>query len=137
MREVRSDPAPFPNYAAKFGWQPTGKREDDPKGRDATTVYYEKDGRELAYTIVSGDALDPPEDARTFTVQGVEYRVFEKDGRNVITWERDGKQYVTIASGIGGVYPLFSGDERLTAVPTGGSHARSLFPSRMLVASSP
>src|SRR5258708_15855099 len=38
-----------------------------------------------------------------------------------ITWERSGRQYVTIASGIGGVYPLFSGDERLAAIPTGGS----------------
>lgn len=38
-----------------------------------------------------------------------------------VTWEKDGKQYVTIASGIGGVYPAFSGDERLAAVPTGGS----------------
>lgn len=38
-----------------------------------------------------------------------------------IVWARDGKQYVTIASGIGGVYPLFSGDERLARVPTGGS----------------
>jgi hypothetical protein len=88
------DDVPFPNYAAKFGWKPTGKREDDPKGRDATTVYYEKDGREIGYTIVSGDALDPPKDARTFTVGGVEYRIFREDGRNVITWERDGRTCV-------------------------------------------
>jgi alcohol dehydrogenase (cytochrome c) len=38
-----------------------------------------------------------------------------------ITWERNGKQYVTVVSGIGGVYPLFSGDERLGAIPVGGS----------------
>src|SRR3954468_8647040 len=47
------DDVPFPNYAAKFGWKPVGRRSDDPKGRDATTVYYEKDGRRIAYTIVS------------------------------------------------------------------------------------
>ena len=38
-----------------------------------------------------------------------------------VTWERDGKQYVTVASGIGGVYPIFSGDERLQNIPPGGS----------------
>jgi alcohol dehydrogenase (cytochrome c) len=38
-----------------------------------------------------------------------------------ITWEQDGVQYVAVTSGIGGVYSLFSGDERLAAVPPGGS----------------
>jgi alcohol dehydrogenase (cytochrome c) len=38
-----------------------------------------------------------------------------------ITWERDGKQYVTITSGIGGVYALKSGDPNLAHVPAGGT----------------
>ena len=38
-----------------------------------------------------------------------------------VTWEQDGVQYVAVASGIGGVYSLFSGDTRLAAVPAGGS----------------
>jgi alcohol dehydrogenase (cytochrome c) len=38
-----------------------------------------------------------------------------------ITWERGGKQYVTIASGIGSIYLLFAGDERLRLIPPGGS----------------
>jgi alcohol dehydrogenase (cytochrome c) len=38
-----------------------------------------------------------------------------------ITWEQDGVQYVAVSSGIGGVYELFSGDERLASVPAGGS----------------
>ena len=38
-----------------------------------------------------------------------------------VVWAKDGKQYVTVASGIGGVYPLFSGDERLSSIPAGGS----------------
>jgi len=84
------DEVPFPNYAAKFGWKPVGAREDDPSGRDATTVRYGKSGRTIAYTIVSGDALDPPSDARSTTRAGVEYRTFRDDGRTVVTWERDG-----------------------------------------------
>ncbi len=38
-----------------------------------------------------------------------------------ITWEHKGKQYITVASGIGGVYALRVGDERLANVPAGGS----------------
>jgi len=38
-----------------------------------------------------------------------------------VTWEQDGVQYVAVTSGIGGVYSLFSGDERLAKVPAGGS----------------
>jgi alcohol dehydrogenase (cytochrome c) len=38
-----------------------------------------------------------------------------------VTWEQDGVQYVAVSSGIGGVYSLFSGDERLKNVPAGGS----------------
>jgi alcohol dehydrogenase (cytochrome c) len=38
-----------------------------------------------------------------------------------VTWQQDGVQYVAVASGYGGVYSLFSGDERLANVPPGGS----------------
>jgi alcohol dehydrogenase (cytochrome c) len=38
-----------------------------------------------------------------------------------VTWQQDGVQYVAVSSGIGGVYSLFSGDERLKDVPAGGS----------------
>jgi anti-sigma factor RsiW len=84
------DDVPFPNYAAKFGWKPVGAREDDPSARDATTVYYERGGHMIAYTIVSGDPLDPPSDARETNRGGIEYRTFRDDGRVAVTWERDG-----------------------------------------------
>lgn len=38
-----------------------------------------------------------------------------------VTWEQDGVQYVSVSSGIGGVYFLYGGDERLAKVPAGGS----------------
>ncbi|MFK7892832.1 MAG: PQQ-dependent dehydrogenase, methanol/ethanol family [Granulosicoccus sp.] len=38
-----------------------------------------------------------------------------------ITWESEGKQYVTVLSGSGAVYALFSGDEELASIPAGGS----------------
>jgi hypothetical protein len=88
------DEVRFPNYAAKFGWKPSGARADDPSAREATTVYYEKGGRTVAYTIVSGDPLHPPSHTRSITRGGVEYRVFRDDGRTVVTWDRDGRTCV-------------------------------------------
>jgi alcohol dehydrogenase (cytochrome c) len=38
-----------------------------------------------------------------------------------MTWEHEGRQYITMLSGGGAVYSLFAGDERLASVPTGGS----------------
>jgi alcohol dehydrogenase (cytochrome c) len=38
-----------------------------------------------------------------------------------VTWEHQGRQYVTVASGIGTVYLYFAGDERLATIPPGGS----------------
>jgi alcohol dehydrogenase (cytochrome c) len=38
-----------------------------------------------------------------------------------VTWKQDGVQYVAVSSGIGGVYSLYSGDERLKSIPAGGS----------------
>jgi len=38
-----------------------------------------------------------------------------------VTWEKNGKQYVTVMSGIGGVYALRAGDPNLVNVPAGAS----------------
>jgi anti-sigma factor RsiW len=94
LLDAEVDDVSFPNYAAKFGWKAQGARQDDPAGRDATTVYYENGRRTIAYTIVSGDTLDPPSDAASTTRGGVEYRTFRDDGRTVVTWERDGQTCV-------------------------------------------
>ena len=38
-----------------------------------------------------------------------------------VTWERNGKQYVTVLSGLGGVYAQRAGDPNLDNLPTGVS----------------
>ena len=95
------DDVPFPNYAKKFGWRPVGVRTDELDGRSTTTVFYEKGGRRLAYTIVSGDAIDPPSNAATTKHGGVEYRVFRADGHTAVTWERDGNTCVLSGASVG------------------------------------
>ena len=75
----------FPNYRAKFGWRAVGERTDDVEGREVRTVFYEKDGERIAYSIFAGDALDEPR-GRTETAEGTEITVFEDEA---VTWERD------------------------------------------------
>src|ERR671915_606487 len=52
----------FPSWDDKFGWRASGARDDELDGRDTETVFYDKEGKRIAYTIVGGDALDPPDD---------------------------------------------------------------------------
>jgi anti-sigma factor RsiW len=92
LRE-RQDDVVFPNFAGKFGWEATGTRTDEIDGRETRTVFYEKDGREIAYTVVGGDALDEP-DADESVVEGTVIRELEAGGRNVVTWRRNGQTCV-------------------------------------------
>ena len=87
----------FPNSAAKFGWKPVGTRTDEIGGRKTRTVFYEKDGKRIAYTIVEGDALSAPGDAATATREGTELQWIESQGRTVVTWERGGHTCVLSA----------------------------------------
>ena len=61
------------------------------------TVFYEKNGRRIAYTIVSGDALDVPTEADPATRSGIDLHLLTLNGREVVTWERLG--YTCILSG--------------------------------------
>jgi anti-sigma factor RsiW len=88
---------PFPNWLEKFGWRATGVRTDTVGGRDATTVFYEKEGKRIGYTIVAGDPLDVPEGATPARREGVDLAALELDGREVVTWERGG--FTCILSG--------------------------------------
>src|SRR6516225_4429664 len=46
---LRAAGLPFPYWEDRFGWVATGVRTDDVGGRRLTTVYYRRDGREIAY----------------------------------------------------------------------------------------
>ena len=76
----------FPHYEH---WRATGTRTDVIDGRRVRTVFYERDGRTIAYAIVAGSALD--EDGELRTVRG--------DGVVAVSWTRDGRTCVIAASG--------------------------------------
>jgi anti-sigma factor RsiW len=78
----------FPHYDQ---WRATGTRTDVIDGRRVRTVFYERDGRTIAYAIVAGAALDGGGKLRV--VQGDEDLV-------AVTWTRDGRTCMIIASGV-------------------------------------
>lgn len=97
LLEERVADVAFPNYIAKFGWKAVGTRTDEIGGRKTRTVFYEKDGKRIAYTIVDGAALSAPGDAATATREGTELLTWQYEGREIVTWERGGHTCVLSA----------------------------------------
>lgn len=100
LLDVSQDGVAYPNWRPKFGWEAAGQRTDMLDGREATTVFYAKGERRLAYTIVSGDALDAPGGGRASTVEGTPLTTFDKDGRTVVTWTRGGRTCILQGEGV-------------------------------------
>jgi hypothetical protein len=96
---ARADGLAFPNWAKEFGWRATGRRVDELDGRRAVTVLYEKEGQRIGYTILSGDLIEPPEEASTAIRDGTTLRGLEADGRVIVTWPRGGR--TCVLSGVG------------------------------------
>jgi anti-sigma factor RsiW len=90
----------FPNWEAKFGWKAVGSRTDKLDGREATTVFYRKGGKTIAYTIVSGKALDDPDNFSQVTLQNVPLKVFPNQGTKDVTWLRSGHSCVMSGTGV-------------------------------------
>jgi hypothetical protein len=80
----------FPSWQ-DIDWPTTGARRDELGGRSMTTVFYNTgDGAPVAYTIVAGKALAPPKGATTTQLGGTEVRRLQRNGRWIVTWERNG-----------------------------------------------
>jgi hypothetical protein len=84
----------FPNWERKEGWRSSGERVDKLGDRSVTTVYYEKDGRQMAYSIVSQPSLKQP------ATQHERYVTMHKHGRTVVVWTEDNHTCVLSAKGI-------------------------------------
>lgn len=91
---------PFPAWLGKFGWRSAGVRVDKLEGREATTVFYEKKGKRIGYTILGGGHIPVPEGADEARRQGVELHALTLDGREVVTWLRRGHTCVLSGAGV-------------------------------------
>jgi hypothetical protein len=100
LLNARAEGLAFPNWAGEFGWRATGRRVDEVEGRRAVTVFYEKGARRIGYTILSGDTIEPPEEASTANREGVILRGFSAEGRMIVTWPRGGHTCVLSGTGV-------------------------------------
>jgi hypothetical protein len=100
----------FPAWVREYGFRAVGTRVDRLGDRTATTVFYDRDGARVAYTIVTGHALARGADASQSMLRGTRLWSFTKSGRAVVTWLRGG--HTCVLSGDPG---LLSELQRLAA----------------------
>jgi hypothetical protein len=94
------DGVTYPYWGDDFAWETSGVRRDRLDGRTAATVFYDKAGQRIGYTIVSGSALAWPAGARTTVVHGVTLRAFTDRDRTVVTWLRSGHTCVLTGTNV-------------------------------------
>ena len=90
----------FPAYRTKFQWDAVGERVDRADGRDIATVFYRKDDAAIGYSVISGDAVDPPKNSRAVTQEGSRVHVLSDGSRTVVVVTRQGRTCVVSGSGV-------------------------------------
>jgi anti-sigma factor RsiW len=91
---------PFPNLHADFVWHEAGSRSDDLDGRRTKTVFYERAGQRIGYTILPGDPVDPPDGARQTVQNGVRLSTVRDESGAIVTWLRGGRTCVLSGSDV-------------------------------------
>lgn len=92
---------PYPYWEDRFGWRASGARTDRLGDRLVTTVFYQRGARRIGYSIVKGARLPPPVATTDRIVEGVRLRSFLAEGRQVVTWVRDGRTCILSGEGVG------------------------------------
>jgi hypothetical protein len=95
---VDVDGVVFPDLLRSYGWRAVAVNRGEIDGREITTVFYEKDGRRIAYAIVAGSGLPRPSAAESTTREGVLFQTLRVDGRLVVTWRRLGNTCVLVGA---------------------------------------
>jgi hypothetical protein len=89
----------FPNWSRSFHLRAVGQRIDQLDGRLAVTVYYERAGKQIAYTILAAPPLRWS-GSRTLHLGGIDLQSFVARGRLVVTWRRGGETCVLSGAGV-------------------------------------
>jgi hypothetical protein len=90
----------FPALERSGGWKDLGSRVDRVGNREARTAYYARDGRRIAYTILSSGKVRVPSNTQPWHRKGKSWYRFDQAGRTVVAWERHGHMCVVSASGL-------------------------------------
>jgi hypothetical protein len=97
----RSEPArsfagvAYPDWTHAFKpWRKVGGRSDELDGRRTTTVFYRHTHHRIGYTVIAGDAIEPPADAERITANGLQLHRFKLGKLDVVTFERNGRTCV-------------------------------------------
>lgn len=90
----------FSGYAARAGWRLTGSRTDALEGRTVRTAFWERSGKRIAHSVVSGPPVGAPADVRRTGRRGVLLRSFDSLGRTAVVWDEGGHTAVISAIGI-------------------------------------
>jgi hypothetical protein len=100
LLDARVEGVPFPNLHADFVWHEAGARSDELGDRSTKTVFYERAGERIGYTILSGERLDPPTGAQTRVQNGVRLSTATERGSAIVTWMRGGRTCVISGKGV-------------------------------------
>jgi hypothetical protein len=100
LLEASVEGVPFPNLEGEFGWRQAGERSDELDGRKTRTVFYERGGERIGYTIISGESVDPPDGASETNLNDVDLASLSEGGQEIVTWLRDGKTCVLAGEGV-------------------------------------
>jgi hypothetical protein len=85
----------YPDWRLAFKpWEKVGTRRDELGGRGTTTVFYRHTHHRIGYTVIAGDAIEPPADAERITANGLQLHRFELGKLDVVTFERNGRTCV-------------------------------------------
>jgi hypothetical protein len=87
-------------YPDLAGWRAVGSRSDSISGETARTVFYAKDRRRIAYTILSGARVRIARGTHTWKRRGKPWYAFTEQGRAVVAWDRKGHMCVVSANGV-------------------------------------
>ena len=82
-----------------FGWRASGVRRDRLAGREAVTVFYEKAGRQVGYTILGAPPIAVPDGIGSARRGGTTLRHLQDGSWTVVTWQRG--RHTCVLSGKG------------------------------------
>ena len=108
----------FSMYASRAGWRLTGSRQDSLEGRTVATAFWERAGKRIAHSVVSGDPVEAPADVRRTGRRGILLRSFDRVGRTAVIWQEGDHTAVISAIGISraALYAL-AGGPRVVRAP--------------------